>query len=379
MKAVGLIAGLAAAGGLVYILTRPAEAQPAIPNIELASLTWDAIPPFETGSRHEWTLVMQNLAVGRLTYQLKMFINGEWLMDYSANLVADEVKEYSQPITFGIEGTYTLTIQAFYDDQLLDEISSIVTVEAPPPPEVIDGKFLIGHYTWGWEAGVYEVEFIQLSDSGQYEIPADSFIATIWKVKNTGNMVSTFSVEFMGQMSPSIVLSPGETGWIGEEPNEFWTPLGSPSTYAFTPKLYADDILVDSFPTITIVAVEPIELVSYPAAKVVSWYWTMYDFQSKQWVRRDPPFPTWTPFGMMITLESLSESPFSVWANASCVDGAFSKSGEKLGDLSPGGTKEFPYSLIPDMEFTTVDTVIVTLMDENWNTLDTIQAPFSIV
>jgi len=200
--------------------------------------------------------------------------------------------------------------------------------------------------------------------------PANTAILTRWKVENTGNEAASLTVEFWGQ-SGSISLNPGESDYI-----EFTVNTGAPGSYSYTANLYANGLPVDSS-TIEII-VEAL-LVPYPAAEVVSWYWVVWD--GSQWVRQDPnpSIPTRTPFGMMITIRSLSTSTFSIWAKADCVNGTFSKSAWKLGDLLPGETKEFFYHLMPDIEFTTTDTVIVTLMDKDWNTLDTIEAPFSIV
>lgn len=210
-----------------------------VPGIELISLTWDATPPFDTGSRHNWTLRMQNLAVGRLTYQLEMYMNDKRFMGYTANLYAGEVREISYPYTFGAEGSYTLTIKAYYESALLDEISKTVPVRAPVAPPFIDGEIIVAS-AW-WEGGVWETfEASWVPAPIPQTWPASTDILTAWKVRNTGNVTTTFRVTFMGKQG-SITLVPGE-----EWGPQFTVHTSSPGSYNYTRKLYGDGKLISS-------------------------------------------------------------------------------------------------------------------------------------
>lgn len=210
----------------------------AVPNIKLISLTWDATPPFDTGSRHIWTVSMKNLSTGRLTYQLEMYMNGRHFMGYTANLYAGEVRKCSQPYTFGTEGTYTLTIKAYYQDELLDEISSTVAVRAPVAPPFINGELLIAYAWWEGEPG-----WIGIGYSNTW--PANTAILTAWAVRNTGNVTATFRVTFMGR-SGSITLRPGAREENGKKGIEFTVHTSGPGSYSHPRNLYGDGKLIDS-------------------------------------------------------------------------------------------------------------------------------------
>lgn len=205
----------------------------AVPNISLESLTWDATPPFYTNSRHVWTVKMKNLSTARLTYQLEMYMNGENIISYTANLAAGEVREKSWSYYFGAGGSYTLTAKAYYEGELLDEISSTVTVKVPPPPKIIDGRLLSAHALW---EGLPNWIVIGYSNTW----PANAAILTSWEVKNTGNVRATFRVMFMGR-SGSIALNPGEAEHI-----QFTVNTGSPGSHSYTMNIYGDSKLVES-------------------------------------------------------------------------------------------------------------------------------------
>ena len=215
----------------------------AIPDIKLISLTWDATPPFDTGSRHVWTLTMQNLAVSRLTYQLEMYMNGKHFMGYTANLAAGEVRKISYPYTFGAEGSYTLTIKAYYEDKLLDEISKTVTVRVPEAPPFIDGTIWPFDYGLAWWEGLPSWEDLGYSNTW----PADTDIVVAWRVKNTGNVTATFKLAFMGR-SGSITLKPGAIEENGKKGIQFTVHTSGPGSYNYLRNLYGDGKLIDSTP-----------------------------------------------------------------------------------------------------------------------------------
>lgn len=243
---VGVGAGIA---GLIYLATRKAKAappeEPIPPAIELVALDWDAAHPFDTGSRHIWTVTMRNLSSARLTYQLQFYMNDIRFMGYRATLAPGEIREYSQPYTFSVEGIYTLTAEAFYNDSLLDEISSVVSVEAPPLPEIVDGEFVIAYISFliGWEGGepVYS-DWQIITLTGNRWLAMTSGIMR-FKVRNTGNLTATFQVKFAGTMSNAIDLAPGESDFV-ELSISTPTP-GASGT--FDAILYADGQEVDHY------------------------------------------------------------------------------------------------------------------------------------
>lgn len=208
----------------------------AVPDIKLTKLTWDATPPFEPGSRHHWRLTMQNLAVGRLTYQLWMSMNGKRFMGYTADLAAGAVKEINYPYTFGIEGSYTLSIEAYYQDKLLDEISSTVIVEVPPAPPVIDGRIVGGYVCWK-EAGQWQ-PWVPIGYTNTW--PAATEILARISAENTGNVAANFRI-FLGAYSNTIRLAPGERG----EFEITFNTMPTPGTYNWGYSLYANGKEVD--------------------------------------------------------------------------------------------------------------------------------------
>lgn len=179
----------------------------AVPNIKLSSLTWDATPPFKPASRHYWTVNLRNLAAGRLIYQLEMYMNGVLFQGYTANLDAGEVREYSQPYTFGTEGTYILTIKAYYEGKLLDQISATVTV-AVPVEELIDAEYLVGYVKWdGWRPNPVMLE---------NEWPANTDITLLWLIRNTGTVGGYFRV-YMSRFTEWVYLEPGQQAEVYEK------------------------------------------------------------------------------------------------------------------------------------------------------------------
>lgn len=204
------------------------QMMPIPPNIELVSLDWDATPPFETASRHVWTLRMQNLVSFPVIYQLQFYMNGVLFMGYTAYLTGNEVRDYSQPYTFKTAGTYTLIARAYCGDKLLDEISSTVTVEVPPTPPVIAGQVLIGYV-------LIAGQWVQITSSNSW--PAQLLQYQV-KVKNTGNVYASFTVSLHGGYTNIIGLNPGESGFVS---GTFWAIAGSLSIV-----LYGDGQAVQS-------------------------------------------------------------------------------------------------------------------------------------
>lgn len=107
-------------------------------------------------------------------------------------------------------------------------------------------------------------------------------------------------------------------------------------------------------------------LVPYPALEVVTW----------SWLPHNPPFNREETIGMKVTLRSLSSALFNFHTRVSCQDGAFSSGGPE-GILQPGETREFSAGWT-NVWFRTSDTVILEIMDEADNVLDSIRANFTV-
>lgn len=208
-----------------------------VPVLDLIALTWDAAPPFDTGTSHYCTLTVRNLALVRATFRLQSYLNDvpKWgqTITLEANQEADVVPP--GPFYFTTEGTYTIRIEAYFNEHLVDEISTAVSVEAPPAPPVIDGMMLLAYVWWEGEPG-----WMLIPPTGN-QWPANTSIITRWRPRNTGNVRATFKVTFMGR-SGSITLSPGESDWI-----QLSNHTGSPGSYSYTMNLYVGWKLVDSW------------------------------------------------------------------------------------------------------------------------------------
>ncbi len=202
----------------------------AVPNIELISLTWDAEPPFDTGSQHYLTVTMRNLAPARFTYQLQSYLNNEQKWGTSITLEANQEATIVSPAPFYFtaEGTYTIRIEALYNGQLLDEISSAVAVSAPVVPPFINGQVLIGYV-------LIDGEWVQIIGSNQW--PA-LLLPAYFKVRNTGNTTASFYVVIGGGSTSAITLVPGGSGFVE---GTFWAKPGS-----CTIVLYGDGSAVQS-------------------------------------------------------------------------------------------------------------------------------------
>ena len=213
---------------------------PIPPAIDLASLAWDAAPPFETGSSHYWTLRMQNLVNFPVQYMFILYMNDVWFMGYSPTLTGNEVQTYSQSYAFAGEGAYVFKVRTYlYDSAItnmrdyqgkpvLDEVISTVTVQMPPAPPVIAGQVLIGKV-------LISGQWVQITSSNTW--PAQLLQFEI-QVRNTGNVTATFRASVGGGESSSIALSPGVSGFVR---GTFWARTGSLSII-----LYGDGNVVQS-------------------------------------------------------------------------------------------------------------------------------------
>lgn len=206
---------------------------PLLPDIEFSVFGWDADPPFEAPSRHRFTATYTNLRPFDVAFRAEFYVNGELFKTASYSIGGGDTSLVTEEYTFNIEGTYTITVKAYYDDLLLDEISSTVNVVAPPPVEVIDGKLLVAYARWEGKPSYSQI----LTEN---EWPANTSIYTAWKVENTGNITASFNINFMGQSS-AITLVPGESGWVLLTIN-----TGSPGSYSYTMSIYGDGKLVES-------------------------------------------------------------------------------------------------------------------------------------
>lgn len=71
-----------------------------------------------------------------------------------------------------------------------------------------DAELLIAYVWWEGQEGWLQI----LSEGNKW--PANTDIATAWKMANTGNETGMFSVRFMDMESVGVQLSPGESAWV---------------------------------------------------------------------------------------------------------------------------------------------------------------------
>ncbi|MBA7521253.1 hypothetical protein ES705_13358 [subsurface metagenome] len=178
----------------------------AIPDIKLISLTWDATPPFEFGWRN-YEVTMRNLVASSITYRLKYYMNGELLRSWNEPLAANEQKTRSFSYDFRTEGTYTLKIQAFYQEELLDEISSTVGVRAPIAPH---GRIIRALVYDASKAGTAEA-WIQVYPPIVY-LPLNVPLVTYVDIENNGLITASFYAVLLGVQTPAISIAPGGRG-----------------------------------------------------------------------------------------------------------------------------------------------------------------------
>jgi len=256
-----------------------------------------------------------------------------------------------QSITLAPGGRRLVTFEAIPHEARIYQVSVnglTGSFVATLPP--LDGRFVIA-YAW-WE-GLPSWRQILTSN----EWPANTSVITRWKVENTGIVTTQFRVEFMGQ-SGSISLNPEESGDI-----EFIITTGDPGSYSYAASLYANGVLVDSF---ALQVVTTVPLLPYPALEIITW----------SWLPHNPPFSTQETIGIEVTIRSLSAITFQFNTPASCVDGAFSYSGEDY-SIQPGETKVLSMYWT-NVWFRTSDIVVLRLVEDE-NVLGEIRAPFTVI
>lgn len=201
------------------------------PAVGLVSVQWDATPPFDTGSSHYWIITICNLVAFPVAYRLEILVNGAVQQGWNQTLASNQVVEYSQPNNFRTEGSYIFTFRIYYQDKLLDEISSTVSAKAPMTPA--NGVF-VGGLAW-WEPLTYWKSITDMP------WPANVPITTSWSIQNIGGQSAVFRVEFMGR-SGSVRLAPGEMTLLNQIQFDVISSSGS-----YVARLYADNTLVDSW------------------------------------------------------------------------------------------------------------------------------------
>ena len=72
----------------------------------------------------------------------------------------------------------------------------------------MDAELLIAYVWWEGQEGWLQI----LSEGNKW--PANTNIATAWKIANTGNKTGMFSVRFMDMESVGVQLAPGESAWV---------------------------------------------------------------------------------------------------------------------------------------------------------------------
>lgn len=198
------------------------------PDIQFTHSYWDETPPFQAPSQHKFSAPYQNLSPFGFWFDVESYVNGELYKTSRFRAPGGESGYVIEWFTFNTAGTYTITVKALYDGQLLDQISSTVTVKPPAPTEVIDGRLRLVYVRWE-----DEMSWRGLRDTNNW--PADKQMIIKVSVLNTGNVRATFRI---AGMPDSISLVPGEDGIIDVPP--FYAVDGT-----YTWKLYADGKKVD--------------------------------------------------------------------------------------------------------------------------------------
>ena len=73
----------------------------------------------------------------------------------------------------------------------------------------MDAELLIALVWWEGQEGWISIVF-----PSPNEWPANTDLAAVWKIANTGNEIGMFSVRFMDMESAGVQLSPGESAWV---------------------------------------------------------------------------------------------------------------------------------------------------------------------
>ena len=73
---------------------------------------------------------------------------------------------------------------------------------------MLKGELLVAVVWWEGKEGWIQI----LSEGNKW--PANTDLATAWKIENTGDEVGMFSVRFMDMESVGVQLSPGESAWV---------------------------------------------------------------------------------------------------------------------------------------------------------------------
>jgi len=199
------------------------------PALEFVEFAWDATPPFQAVSQHRFNAAFKNLRPWGFTFLAEIYVNGE-LFKTKPNVLARgnetaAIVEYD--MIFDTEGTYTITVKALYDNLLLDEISSVVSVLPPAIVPVIDGEIYSLNARW-------EGELIWHGIRNTNSWPADKQMIVFVGIENTGNVSANYRVtgtRISGGVAVSII--PGATGQFEVPP--FYTVSG---TYIW--KIYAN-------------------------------------------------------------------------------------------------------------------------------------------
>ena len=201
------------------------------PDLEFIEFNWDTAPPFQAPSQHQFNAIFRNLRPFDFRFRAEIYANGVlWKTWPSYQAPGGETFSIVDRYIFNTAGVYTITVKAFYDTLLLDQISSTVTVKAPPPTEIIDGQFRQAFVRWEGETYWHGM-------SSTNTWPADKLMEIRVSVLNTGNVRATFRI---GGMPGTVSLIPGEYDLIDVPP--FYAVDGT-----YTWELYGNGKKVDTF------------------------------------------------------------------------------------------------------------------------------------